>query len=58
MSQPTEPSESFAARAALRELMQEVSNLPSALACAEGAGALLQLHRQDATPPLLSLIHI
>jgi len=55
MSQPTEPSESFAARAALRELMQEVSNLPSALACAEGAGALLQLHRQDATPPLLAL---
>ena len=55
MSQPTEPSESFAARAALRELMQEVSSLPSALACAEGAGALLQLHRQDATPPLLAL---
>jgi hypothetical protein len=55
MSQPTDPSESFAARTALCELMQEISSLPSALACAEGAGALLQLHRQDATPPLLTL---
>lgn len=55
MSQPTDPSESFEARAALCELMQEVSSLPAALACAEGAGALLQLHRQEATPPILAL---
>lgn len=55
MSQPTDPSDSFEARAALCELMQEVSSLPSAVACAEGAGALLQLHRYDATSAVLEL---
>jgi hypothetical protein len=55
MGQSAESHESTQARHALTELMEHVETLPAAIACAEGAAALLLLPQNGATTEIADL---